>query len=295
MILITGITGTSGSAFYKVLCENKFNEKIRIVVRKTTDLSIFKDTPLNIEFVVGNICDLEFMKEAVKDVRLVFHIAAKGAAGKVVEAICQAPQKPFACMVSSTIVYSNYYRTPYLKIDEEKYIKAFKKNAIKYVFIRPTMIFGTPTDRNISIFCRWIMKYRYFPMVKNGKATIQPVHRDDLAVAYYLILSNSENLKSNDYIVSGKNKMTLLEMFNTIKEVLNTTTTFINIPFSIARFLVISLYYVSLKRIDYREKLDRLTEDRAYSNDKISEELGYAPMSFRERLIQTIKEYRDYV
>ena len=289
------MTGTSGSAFYKVLCEKKFDERIRIVVRETTDLSIFKDTPLNLEFAVGDICDFEFMKKAVKDVRLVFHIAAKNQAKNVVEAICQAPQKPFACMVSSTIIYSNYYRTSYLKKDEEKYIKDFKKNDIKYVFIRPTMIFGTPTDKNISVFTRWIKRYRYFPIVKNGSATIQPVHRDDLAMAYYLIMSNIDNLCFDEYIVSGKDEMTLLDMFKTISMVLGTKTTIVNIPFPVASFLVNCLYYISLKQIDYREKLDRLTEDRAYPHDKISDELGYEPLAFKERLAQTIKSYNNYI
>ena len=295
MILVTGMTGTSGSAFYKVLCEKKFDERIRIVVRKTTDLSIFKDTPLKLEFVVGNICDLEFMKKAVQDVRLVFHIAAKNKAEKVVEAICQAPQKPFACMVSSTIVYSNYYRTSNLKKEEEKYVEDFKKNNIHYVFIRPTMIFGTPTDYNISVFSRWFKKYRYFPIVKKGSATIQPVHRDDLAIAYYLVMSNANKLKSNEYIVSGKEEMTLLEMFEIMSTVLNTKTNFINVPFPLAAFMVHFLYYISLKRIDFREKLDRLTEDRAYPHDKISDELGYAPLSFAERFKYMVKRYDNYI
>ncbi|MBQ2931989.1 MAG: NAD-dependent epimerase/dehydratase family protein [Clostridia bacterium] len=294
MILITGLTGTSGKAFYKVLCENNFDEKIRVVVRKTTDLSIFENTPLNLEFAVGDICDLDFMKKAVEGARLVFHIAAKGKAKNVVEAICTAPQKPFACMVSSTIVYSNYYRTSYLKEDEKTYVQNFNKNGIKYVFIRPTMIFGTPTDRNISIFSCWFKKYPIFPIVKKGRATIQPVHIEDLAAAYYLIMSNSDKLKSDDYIVSGKDEMTLLEMFKTISEVLKTKTIYINIPFPIAALMVNFLYHISLKRIDFREKLDRLTEDRAYSHKKISDEFGYAPLSFKERLEQTVKKYSDY-
>ena len=32
MILITGLTGTSGSSFYKVLCRENFREKIRVLV-----------------------------------------------------------------------------------------------------------------------------------------------------------------------------------------------------------------------------------------------------------------------
>ena len=41
---------------------------------------------------------------------------------------------------------------------------------------------------------------------------------------------------------------------------------------------------VSLKRIDFREKLDRLTEDRAYDNKVIKEELGFNPRPFEEHI-----------
>lgn len=295
MILITGLTGTSGRAFYKVLCENNYKEKIRVVVRPTTDLSVFENTPLDLEFVVGDIEDLEFLRKSIRGVRLVFHIAAKDKSQKIVEAICESTEKPFACLVSSTIVFSNYYRTSYLKQDENTWIEKFNKSNIKYVFIRPTMIFGSPNDKNISVFSRWIKKYRYFPIVHNGIATIQPVHKNDLADAYYKILVNYDRLTANEYIVSGKNKMTLLEMLNLIGAVLGTKTTFINIPFWLARIAVNAVYFFSLKRIDFREKLDRLTEDRAYPHDVIAKELGYLPISFKERLQETIDTYHDYV
>ena len=41
MILITGLTGTSGSAFYDILVRENYSEKIRVLVRKTSDISMF--------------------------------------------------------------------------------------------------------------------------------------------------------------------------------------------------------------------------------------------------------------
>lgn len=294
MILITGFTGTSGTAFYKLLCEKNFQEKIRVVVRKTTDLSIFKNTTLDLEFAVGDINDVDFLTTAIEGVRGVIHIAAKNRAQAIVEAICNAPQKPFACMISSTTVYSNYYRTSYLKEDEEKYKRKFDSKNIHYVFVRPTMIFGTPSDRNISIFTKWIKKYRFFPIIKHGRATIQPVHKDDLALAYYTILTNIKNIQQTEYIVSGKDEMSLLELFSTISKVLGKKTTFFNVPFFAAKTFFYTVYFVSFRRIDFREKLDRLTEDRAYSHAVFANEFDYNPKSFEQRLQQTIEEYPDY-
>ncbi len=284
MILITGLTGTSGRAFYEVLTNGGYEEKIRVVVRATTSLAMFENTKLDLDIVVGDIEDKAFLKTAVKGCRLVMHIAAKGKAIPIAEAIAEAEQKPSAIMISSTIVYSEYYRTSYLKRDESYIRQRFDENGIRYAFVRPTMIFGTKTDRNISVFMKWFSKFKVFPVVGHGRATIQPVYYKDLAAAYYMVLTAFDRLQSDEYIVSGKEEMTLMEMFRSICRVIGKKVYFINIPFPLAKVAVWCLYTASFHRVDYREKLDRLMENRAYGHQKISDELGYAPDGFEENL-----------
>ncbi len=292
MILITGLTGLSGSAFYKVLCRENFKEKIRVLIRPTTNLKMFENSPLNIEFVQGDILNKDSLKKALKGCDTVFHIAAKDLSRPLVEAIEEENRQIKCIFVSSTIVYSNYYRTSYLKTDEADYIKIFEKNNLPYVFIRPTMIFGTPYDKNISVFVNWLKKFKVFPIVKKGSATIRPVHREDLAEAYYLILENFDSLKEKEYIVSGERDMTLLEMFKIISEKGGFNNHFINVPFFLAKLLVNCVYFISLKKIDFREKLDRLTEDRAYDNQKIKDELGFKPTPFEVKIEELINMCR---
>lgn len=47
-LLITGLTGVSGSAFYDVLCRRRYPGKIKVVVRKTTNCEVFRNTPLDL-------------------------------------------------------------------------------------------------------------------------------------------------------------------------------------------------------------------------------------------------------
>lgn len=289
MILITGLSGTSGSAFYDVLCREGYSEKIRVITRGRKDCSIFDNSPLNIEIVHGDICDLDFLVSAMSGCDKVFHIANKEKSEIVAEAILRSPQVRYVIMVSSTIVYSQYYTNSKLKKIEPIIKEKFQRQGINYVFIRPTMIFGTPTDSNVSTFIRWFKKYPVFPIVKNGSATIRPVARLDLAEAYWLILKNIQNLSKDEYVVSGKDEMTLIEMFNIITDVLGHNVRFVNVPFALAKFLVDSLYFASLKKIDYREKLDRLTENRAYAHDDIKKEFGFAPLSFKERVTPLVR------
>lgn len=288
-ILITGLTGTSGLAFYNVLCREGYSKPIRVLVRKTTKLDVFNGTPLDMEFFEGDLNDEKSLENALEDCDMVFHIAAKGITRPLINAIVAQKRDIKVILVSSTIVYSQYYRTSYLKEDEADYVGMMTEAGLKYVFIRPTMIFGTATDKNISKFVGWFKKFPAFPIVKKALATIQPVHREDLAEGYWLILKNFDNLKQKEYIISGEKSMTLLEMFEKIALVLGKKVIFINVPFCFAKICVNSVYLLSFGKIDYREKLDRLTENRAYDHDAITEELGYFPHSFEERLRQMVK------
>lgn len=293
MIFITGLTGTSGRAFYDVLCREKYGEKIRALVRPTSDLSQFDNTPLDIEFSYGDITDEDFLVSAMQGCDTVFHIAEKLLTEHLWHAIMRCTGIKRVILVSSTLVYSQYYPHSPLHVFEPQIRSDFDKAGIKYVFIRPTMIFGTPKDRNISTFIRWFNKYPVFPIVGRGQANIQPVSRLDVAEGYYLILKNFDTLKKTDYIVSGGTEMKLIEMFRKICDLSGHKVRFFNVPYGFAKFCVKAVYYCSFKRIKYMEKLDRLTEDRAYPHDLITEELGYEPKSFEERVKPLIDEIKN--
>ena len=292
MLLITGLTGRSGSAFYDLLCREKYPGKIRAVVRETTDRTIFENTPLDLELCVGDIADADFLAQAAEGCDTVFHIASKRMIQPLADAILRTRSVKNAIMVSSTIVYSNYYRCAYLGDDEQVCVRKFEHKGIKYIFIRPTMIFGTINDGNISRFIRWFLKYPVFPIVGNGQATIQPVSRLDVAEAYFLVLKNFSEIDKTEYIVSGEREMTLKEMFNSICTLADRKVLFVNIPFRIARLCVEAVYSLSAHRIDYREKLDRLMENRAYGHEEISTDLGYTPQSFETRVLPLIDELK---
>ena len=292
MLLITGLTGLSGSAFYEVLCRENYREKIRVVTRRTTKLNLFADTPLNLEIVSSEqgIRDIPFMTEAARGCDTVFHIASKQDIIPVTEAVIGAGSVKNVIFVSSTIVYSQYYPTLHLREDEKACVEQLEQHGIRYVFLRPTMMFGTPRDKNISQFIRWFLKYPIFPVVKHGKATIQPVSRLDVAEAYWMALSHLDCLKEKEYIISGERSMTLMEMFQIICKLAGKKTLFVNIPFPLAKLCVNAVYMLTGRRCDYREKLDRLAEDRAYPHDVIERELGFQPKSFAERVMPLILE-----
>ena len=69
--LVTGATGFIGSHLVEALLKRGL--QVRCLVRKTSDLSWLRDLP--IEMVSGDCHDKDSLKEAVKDVDQVFHLA----------------------------------------------------------------------------------------------------------------------------------------------------------------------------------------------------------------------------
>ena len=66
---------------------------------------------------------------------------------------------------------------------------------------------------------------------------------------------------------------------------------FINCPFALAYTGAFLLRALSLGRIDLREKVQRLCEDRAYPNEAASADFGYDPVSFPEGVRGEIHAY----
>ena len=81
-ILITGGAGFIGSNIVEYLCKNKLYKKIRIVDNLSTgnknNIKNFLEDYENIEFIYGDISNLELCRNVVKDMNVICHQAALG-------------------------------------------------------------------------------------------------------------------------------------------------------------------------------------------------------------------------
>jgi uncharacterized protein YbjT (DUF2867 family) len=68
MLLITGITGHSGTYFLQELIKNNYAGTIRCVVRNSSDTSLLDSSGLKIEKVVGDIRDEKFLDSCMKGI-----------------------------------------------------------------------------------------------------------------------------------------------------------------------------------------------------------------------------------
>jgi nucleoside-diphosphate-sugar epimerase len=300
ILAVTGATGAkSGSAFAQRLVDNKkiiselFPDGVRLLVRipeklKDLDKKIYKST-----VCVGNINDEKYLSTSLNDVDTVVHIAGIHTSPFIVRAAIKCNIRRLI-LVHTTGIYSKYKEAgeEYRKIDDSIYM-ACKEHNIILTILRPTMIYGNTSDDNIVQFIKMVDKFPIMPVVNGARYKLQPVHYDDLAEAYYKVLVNEKNTANKDFNLSGGEPIELKEMLSVISKNLGKKIRFISLPFPIAYAGAWVLYVITMKKIDYREKVQRLCEPRVFSYEAAKEAFGYAPRSFQSGVVNEVKEYKQ--
>lgn len=186
-------------------------------------------------------------------------------------------------LVHTTGIYSKYKTAgeQYRQIDKEVTDLCAGSGA-SLTILRPTMIYGTLGDRNIVQFIRMMDKLNPMLVVNHANYFLQPTHAEDLAQAYYGVLSHLDETAGKSYILSGRDPVKLIELLRIIADEMGVKPRFINVPFPIAYTGAWGLYLASLTKVDMREKVQRLCESRAYPHDEAVRDFGYAPMSLKK-------------
>jgi uncharacterized protein YbjT (DUF2867 family) len=295
MILVTGITGKSGTWFLRRLIEEKEkvkDAKFRVIVRNSSDVKLIDSSGLQMEKVFGDLHDDSFVEKSMENVSTVLHIAGIHSSLTVVKAAMKNNVKRLI-LVHTTGIYSKYKCASAEYIEIEKQIEnIISSRNIDLTILRPTMIYGRTSDKNVIIFIKMVDRFRFFPVVNHANYLLQPVHEKDLGDAYYQVLVNASVTKNKNYILSGKEPILLIDMLKIIGDYLEKKNTFISIPFPIAYLGAYGLYLLTIGKVDYREKVQRLVEPRVFEHSEASVDFGYSPMNFKEGVKDEILEYK---
>lgn len=290
MILFTGLGGLTGGALADRLIRERYAGPVRLLSRSRSARDKLIAGGISCEEMMGDIRHEETLKKAMQGVHTVCHLAAKERQDLIARAAAESGCVRRVIMISSTSIFSRYYKTQIVRDKEEAAITLLQQAGIEYTILRPTMIFDGVSDKNIRKFAAMVRKLPVMPIVGGGKALLQPVHKCDLADACWRVINHPEESRNQIYTVSGHAPMSLRDMLTTLARVQGKKIRFINIPMPLAVAAVRLAYVCSLRKIDYREQIFRLCEDRAFDHDEISRQLGYQPEPFETRLRQTLKQ-----
>lgn len=293
MLLVTGITGHTGRYFLQELIDHKYEGPIRCIVRETSDTSMLDNSGLNIEKVYGDINDKEFIRKVMNGVDNIMHIYNIHHSPMIVEAAIENNVKR-AILVHTTGIYSNFkYASQGYKDVEEKVsaMTADPSCPTKVTILRPTMIYGDLCDSNMSKFIKMIDKFRVMPVINNGRSLIQPVNARDLGKAFYTVLTSPEKTVGKAYDLSGEKPLQMIEVFKMISDNLNKKTIFVSVPLGFGVVLAKIAKVLTVGKINYIERVQRMGEDRSYPHAEAKKDFNYNPMSFEEGIQIEVNQY----
>jgi uncharacterized protein YbjT (DUF2867 family) len=176
-----------------------------------------------------------------------------------------------AVFVSTTAIFTSLpSASRAVRLDAEA---AIQSSQLDWTILRPTMIYGTGRDRNISRLLRYLRRWPIFPLC--GNALWQPVFVEDLADAVVTALDSPRTIRKT-YNVAGASALRFGELIGVAAGTIGRRVALIPVPVGAATLAA------ALTRVVTPEQIRRLDEDKAFSYADAARDFGYAPRTFHD-------------
>ncbi len=284
MILLTGATGFLGGYVLEELVKRGY--EVTCFVRKTSNLEKIKQ--FNVPYIFGELDDFKSICKALKDKEALINIASLGFghAPNIINA-CQEMNIKRAIFISTTGIFTKLNPdSKGIRLEAERLIK---ESDLDYTIIRPTMIYGTPKDRNMWRLVKYLNRLPVLPILGNGKYLQQPVYVKDLAWAVVSAYETNLTIKKA-YNISGLEALTYNEVVDITGKELGKKVLKIHVPMKISYGLLKLYEKISSKPKLKAEQVLRLNENKDFSHEEAARDFGYKPMSFKEGIALEITD-----
>lgn len=323
-ILVTGGTGFVGSHLVRVLLER--GEQVRCLVRPTSRLDNLKDLP--VEFVTGDLRDLDSLREAAKGCRGVYHCAAdyrlwskdpdemyqsnvEGSNNVMQAAFDEGVERlvytsTVGCLglnhngtaanedtpVTIDDMIGHYKRSKFLA---EKKVREWARRGLPVVIVNPSTPVGeldikpTPTGKIIVDFLRGKM----FGYVDTGMNLIDV---RDCAEGH--VLAAEKGRPGERYILGGRD-LTLKELFDALARVTEIASPKMKVPHWVAETYarLENLWSINIVRRDPDVPLESVKLARYkmwFDASKAVRELGLRQSPIDGALARAVKWFREH-
>jgi nucleoside-diphosphate-sugar epimerase len=264
-ILLVGVSGFLGSF---VAARLAGRDPIALV-RPTSDLRVL---PPALETVVGDLSQ----PLPLRNVESLVFCASMGF-GHVPPLVPQleAAGVSRAVFVSTTAIFTSLPASSRaVRLAAEQAVMASR---LDWTILRPTMIYGTARDRNISRLLRFVKRWPVFPLC--GNALWQPVHVEDLADAVVSALDAPATI-GRSYNLGGALPLRFADLVRTAAQAVGRRVLVVPVPLEAAALAA------RLTRIVTEEQVRRLAEDKVFPIDQAQREVDYKPRTFAEGVKQ---------
>jgi nucleoside-diphosphate-sugar epimerase len=277
-VFVTGGTGFTGSRLVPLLLEEGY--QVRCLYRPTSDRSTLLSAHSGIEWAEGDLSRTQSLASAMHGSDVLVNIASLGSghADSVLHA-AQTVGIERAIFISTTAIFTRLNaKSRKVRVAAELSIEM---SGLQYTILRPTMIYGSPRDRNMWRLIRFLRYSPVIPVFGDGTSLQQPIHVDDVARAVVRCLSSGKTI-CRSYNIAGKQALTYNEVIDTIARLLRKQVWKWHIP-SAPVVAVLALFERLRIPLPIRaEQIQRLNENKSFSYAEAERDFGFRPLSFEE-------------
>jgi nucleoside-diphosphate-sugar epimerase len=287
-VFVTGATGFTGSYVVPLLLQSGY--PVRCLYRPTSDRSLLPEP--EIEWALGDLSDTQALTSSMQGTDVLVNIASLGFghAETIVAAACRAGIRR-AIFLSTTAIFTQLNtKSKKVRVAAELMIE---NSGLQYTILRPTMIYGSPRDRNMWRLIRFLRYSPLAPIFGDGNHLQQPVYVEDVARAIVSCLSNDGTICKH-YNIAGMHLLTYNEVIDTIARLLNKRVRKIHLP---PGTIVGMLRFLEQLHVPFpikAEQVLRLNEDKAFSYENAQKDFEYAPLSFEDGIKLELKESQEH-
>lgn len=154
------------------------------------------------------------------------------------------------------------------------------EQGVDCVILRPTLIYGSKDDKNVSVIARFIRRFGFFPVMGQANGLRQPIHVDDVADACVSALQHS-GLRSCTYNISGGEILTYREMVSRIFIALGKKPRIFSVPLFVFRVLILFFKAIPKYRHWSPAMAERMNKDLVFDHSDASHDFGFDPRGFK--------------
>jgi nucleoside-diphosphate-sugar epimerase len=285
-VAISGANGFTG----RFVCAELQRRKIPFValLRPGSDVSWMAAREISVRF--ADLTETHQLAEQLRGCRALLNVASIGfgAAPAILQA-CHSAGVRRTVFVSTTAIFTQLNAGS--KTIRQAAEAAILASGLDATILRPTMIYGTPGDRNMIRLVQWINRWPVLPMFGSGRSLQQPVHVSDVAWAVVQALESSAAI-NRQFNLSGAEPLTYNEVVRVTAQALGRSIRRLHIPAQLVVSLLDFTERLGITLPIKAEQIRRLNEDKAFSHTEAHEAFGYAPIAFEEGIRKEVALFR---